>query len=166
MKVQKCSHLQPNFPTWKWTLIIAVSCEEKRPVDSDSRGPIKQPYVGGFSRSIRKGEFSTPELWDYCYFLSYFLICDASNENFWNLQDQLIQLRGTFEIFFRIFVLTVLQERGFLLEKRGFDTFQVLEPRDSGPPRARNSNFNDSIDRSKWEAVSYTHLTLPTIYSV
>jgi len=39
-----------------------VSGEEKWPVDSDSSEPIKQPYVGGFSRSICGGEFSIPKL--------------------------------------------------------------------------------------------------------
>jgi len=54
-----------------------VSCEEERPVDSDSWGPTKQPYVGRFSRSVRRGEFSTPKVWDSCYFcliLSFVMI--------------------------------------------------------------------------------------------
>jgi len=49
-----------------------VSCEKKRPVDFGSWGPIKQPYVGRFSRSIRRDEFSTSKVWDTYYFYLIF----------------------------------------------------------------------------------------------
>ena len=53
---------------------------------------------------------------------------------------------GLPEFFPEFLVHTLLQERGFLLEKRDFD-----ETRDSGPPRARNLTFNSSIYRSQWK---------------
>jgi len=37
-----------------------------------SWGPIKQHYIGGFSRSIRRGEFFTPKVWDSFYFCLIF----------------------------------------------------------------------------------------------
>jgi len=51
------------------------------------------------------------------------------DENFWSLQGRLIELRETFGFFFsEFFFHTLLQERGFLLEKRGFaTTFEVIK---------------------------------------
>ena len=84
-------------------------------------------------------------------FLCYFLICDDFNENFRNLQDRLIQLTGTFGIFFRIFCSHLSRGTRFFAGKMWSWQFWRYEPRDSGPPRAQNSNFNNSFDRSKWE---------------
>jgi len=97
-----------------------VSCEEKWPLDSDSWGSIKQPYVGGFSRSIRRGEFFNPKVWNCCY-----RIVDYFNENFWNLQDRLIQLKGNFE-FFQHFSFTPLS-RSEVFCWKSFDTFEIIK---------------------------------------
>jgi len=57
-----------------------VSCEEKRPVDSDSWGPMKQPYVDGFSRPIRSGDH--PLSLGSCYFCIIFLFVMISMKIF------------------------------------------------------------------------------------
>jgi len=96
-------------------------------VDSDSWGPIKQPYVASADFQDQFVEVSFPPLqFGILAILSYFLICDDFNENFQNLQDQLIQPRGTFGIFFRIFRLHLSPGTRFFAGKGGFDTFEVI----------------------------------------
>jgi len=128
-----------------------VSCEEKRPVDSNSREPIKQPYVGRFSRSIRRDQFSIPKIWDSCYFCRIFSfvmilmkILETSRFDWYNWEEHL-------EFFSEFSVRTFPEERVFLLKKRGFDTFQVvnllghgiqiLTTRSKGPSEKNTSLF-------------------------
>jgi len=128
-----------------------VSCEEKRPVDSDSWGPIKQPTSADFQDQFVGVSFPPLKFGILATFFSYFLICNDFNENFWNSQDLLIQLRGTFGISFRIFRSHLFPGTRFFSGKTWFWQFWSYKSRDSGPRRTRNSNFNNSIDRSKWE---------------
>jgi len=124
-----------------------VSCEEEQLVHSDCWGSIKQPYVGGISSSIRRGEFSTLKVRDSCYFCVIFpfvIISTKVFETYTNWEKPL-------ELFSEFFVRTLLRERDFLLGKRDFATFWSYKTRDSGPLRARNTMFNNSIDRSKSE---------------
>ena len=53
------------------------------------------------------------------------------------------------EFFSAFFVRTLLQERGFLLEKRGFDTFEAINHAILDFLGHGIQNFNSSIDRSK-----------------
>jgi len=84
------------LPIWTCSLYTVrqekkVSCEEKRPVDADSWEPIKRPYFGGFSRSIRRGGFSTPKVRDSCYFCRYlYQGFSTSSVKTWLLRSNLI----------------------------------------------------------------------------
>jgi len=98
---------------------------------------------------IRKGEFSTPKVRDSCYFC---LIFPFFNENFWILQERLIQLRGASGIFFRIFGSHPSSGTRFFAGETWFIWHcSNYETRNSGPPRTRNLTFNSPIDRSQWE---------------
>ena len=57
-------------------------------------------------------------------------------------------------------------ELGRALEERGFES--VWAPEHSHIPTSRRTPFPGGTDLPKryYDAVSYTHLTLPTIYSV
>ena len=83
--------------------------------------------------------------------LYHSLICDDFNENFWNLQERLIQLRGTSRIFIRIFGSHSSPGTRFFAGKTWFWHCSNYETRDSGPPRARNLTFNSWIDRFQRE---------------
>ena len=121
-----------------------VSCEEKRPRDSDSWGPINNPtsadfqdqFVGVSFPSLKFGILACFVLWWFQW-------------KFLKLTDRLIQQRGTFGICFRIFRSQLSPETRFFAGKTWFRHFWSYESRDSGPARARNSNFNNLIDRSK-----------------
>ena len=61
----------------------------------------------------------------------------TTERNFWN--------------FFQNFWSTLFSRNEVFAGKMWFRHYWSYKPRDSGPPRARNSNFNNSIDISKWE---------------
>ena len=124
-----------------------VSCEEKLLVDSDSWGSIKQPYVGGFSTSIRWDEFSTPKVCDSCRLI--FLVVIIPMKIFetyrvdWSNWDELL------EFFLRIFCKHSSPETRIFAAKTWFCYFWSYKTRDSGAPMARHSLLNNSINRSK-----------------
>jgi len=89
-----------------------------------------------------------------------FFICNDFNENFWNLQDRLIQLRGTSRIFSEFFVHIPSPGTRFFARKTWFWHFWSYKSRDSGPPRAQNWNFNNLIDKSSWEEHLFFHSLL------
>ena len=97
-----------------------VSCKQKKPVDSDSWGPIKQPYVSGFSRSIRRGEFFTSKVWDSCYFCLIFSFVMISMKIFETYRIDWYNCEELLEFFFRIFRSYLSPGTRFLAGKTWF----------------------------------------------
>ena len=93
-------------------------------MDSDSWGPIKQPYVASADFQDQfVGVSFTPLKFGILAILVLF-------SHLWWFQWKFLETYSidTTErnLFSEFFVHIFLQERGFLLEKRGFDTFEVI----------------------------------------